>query len=474
MSFTNQLFSILPEIKAPSQKYLPFKTKLKWTLIILLAYFILGIIPLYGLGANALKNLDLLAVILGAQFGTIISLGIGPLVTASIVLQLLTGSGILKIDTTTHEGRAFFQGLQKLFSIFFVIFEALIYVFLGGLSPALGFSPWVLVIQLILGGLLIMLMDEVCAKWGIGSGISLFIAAGVSLQIFIGAFSPLSEAAAASTSLPLNQKLGFPFTSQPPVGRVWVMIKSLIEGSIASALRAGATIAATIVVFALAVYLQAMKVEIPLSFGKVRGYGIRWPLKFIYTSNIPVILIAALLANIQLMARLFENKGHPWLGTFSGNLPASGIVLWLNGPDILDVLFTGAVNLLPTLAHSLVYMLFMVAGSVVFSIFWVQTSGMDAKTVAKQLMATGLQVSGFRRDERVLETILNRYILPLTVMGAITVGFLAAVADLSGALSRGTGILLTVMIVYKFYEDIAQQHLMEMHPALQKIMGAGK
>jgi len=471
MSVINKLVAVLPEVKSPSQKYLPFKTKIKWTLIILLAYFILGIIPLYGLGANALKNLDLLAVILGAQFGTILSLGIGPLVTSSIVLQLLTGSGILKIDVTTPEGRALFQGMQKIFSIFFVIFEAMIYVFMGGLSPAPGFSTWILVVQLCVGGFLVLLMDEVTSKWGIGSGISLFIAAGVSLQIFIGALSPLSEAAATAKDLPLSQKLGFPFSNQPSVGRIWVLIKALLEGSINTALKAASSILATIVVFVLAVYLQAMKVEVPLSFGKVRGYGVRWPLKFTYTSNIPVILIAAFLANIQLLARLLEGKGHPFLGTFSGNLPTSGIVLWLQGPDLLEILFTGGVNLLPSLAHASVYALFVVIGSVIFSIFWVQTSGMDAKSQAKQLMASGLQVSGFRRDERVLETLLSRYIMPLTVMGAIAVGFLAAVADLSGALSRGTGILLTVMIIYKFYEDIAQQHMMDMHPALRKMMG---
>jgi len=70
----------------------------------------------------------------------------------------------------------------------------------------------------------------------------------------------------------------------------------------------------------------------------------------------------------------------------------------------------------------------------------------------------------------VLEQILKRYIFPLTVMGAIAVGFLAASADILGALSRGTGILLSVMIVYKLYEDIAQQHMMDMHPALRKMM----
>jgi len=86
-------------------------------------------------------------------------------------------------------------------------------------------------------------------------------------------------------------------------------------------------------------------------------------------------------------------------------------------------------------------------------------------------MASGLQIPGFRRDERVLEILLKRYITPLTVMGAAAVGFLAASADILGALSRGTGILLAVMIIYKLYEDIAQQNMMDLNPALRKFMG---
>ena len=86
------------------------------------------------------------------------------------------------------------------------------------------------------------------------------------------------------------------------------------------------------------------------------------------------------------------------------------------------------------------------------------------------MMASGLQIPGFRKDQRILERLLKRYIWPLTVMGAIAVGFLAAIADLSGALSRGTGILLAVMIIYRLYEEIAQQHMMDMHPMLRKFM----
>ena len=175
------------------------------------------------------------------------------------------------------------------------------------------------------------------------------------------------------------------------------------------------------------------------------------------------------MANIQLWARLLQNWGHPILGTFVGNTPASGLVSWLFSPDLVGKIIKGSFTF-ADLAHGGVYMLIMMAGAVMFSVFWVQTSGMDAKSVAKQMMSSGLQVPGFRRDQRVLERLLNRYIWPLTIMGAIAVGFLAAMADLSGALSRGTGILLTVMIIYKLYEEIAKQHMMDMYPSMRKFM----
>ena len=148
-------------------------------------------------------------------------------------------------------------------------------------------------------------------------------------------------------------------------------------------------------------------------------------------------------------------------------------VYWLRGPNIIGSIIRQGTIFIGNEPYlqALVYISFMIMGSVIFSIFWVQTSGMDARSQAKQMMGSGLQIPGFRRDERVLERLLNRYIWPLTVMGGLTVGFLAAIADLTGALSRGTGILLTVMIVYKLYEEIAQQHMMDMNPMMRKFMG---
>src|SRR3972149_3101848 len=96
---------------------------------------------------------------------------------------------------------------------------------------------------------------------------------------------------------------------------------------------------------------------------------------------------------------------------------------------------------------------------------------MDETSQAKQIMNSGLQIPGFRKDERVLERLLERYIGPLTIMGAILVGVLSAVADVSGTLTQGTSLLLTVMIVYRLYEDITRQHLMDMNPMMRNFLG---
>jgi preprotein translocase subunit SecY len=468
MSLLNAIIHNLPSVSSPTQKKLPFKEKAKWSIIMLVAFFILGIVPLFGLGESFLQQFEYLSMILAAEFGSIVSLGIGPIVTASIVLQLLNGSGIWKFDLTTTEGKSFFQGVQKLLAIFFVIFEAAIFVFLGALSPA-GFTAetvagtslffnlqLVLIFQLILGGLMIILMDEVVQKWGVGSGISLFIAGGVSKEIFIKAFSWVK-----------------PDGSDYFVGAVLRFFQAIFASDLSVAGQSIGLIVSTLIVFGIAVYLQAMKVEIPLSFGRVRGHGVRWPLNFLYTSVLPVILVAALFANLQLLAQMLHNKGILFLGNPQAG---TGFVSWLHAPGdhtgLVGLIINSGflkIGVIPYL-QSLTYMLAMIIGCVIFSYFWVQTSGMDARAQAKNMMSSGLHIPGFRKDQRVLERLLQRYIGPLTIMGGIAIGFIASFADILGALAQGTGILLAVMIIYKLYEDIAKQHMMDMHPMMRKFM----
>ncbi|MEM3091624.1 MAG: preprotein translocase subunit SecY [Candidatus Pacearchaeota archaeon] len=477
MAELKNIFSLIPEIKKPDEKKLSFNEKAKWTLIVLISFFILANIPLFGLSENALSHFEFLAIILGTDFGSIISLGIGPIVMASIILQLLTGSKIIDIDTTSEEGKKFFQGLQKLLVFFFIIFESLVYVLMGGLQAAPGFTG-ILIAQLILGGFLIFYMDELTTKWGFGSGVSLFIAAGVSWRLITSAFQFIDLQ---------GRNCLLSFNTTPCSGKVLVFIQALINQYPTELISSAAAIIITVIIFLIVVWAQSLKVEIPLSFGRIRGYGIKWPLSFFYASVIPVILTAALVANIQLFAGIISNAAAPcisglecvgkakiasyftWIGVFSGGQPISGLAFWLGSTNLTELIIRGGflpIYIIQGITHTLFFMFF----STLFAIFWVKTSGMDSRSQAQKIISGGLQVPGFRQDERILESILDRYIMPLTIMGGLAIGFLASITNLLGALVSGTAILLVIMIMFQFYQNIAQQHQMDMHPLVRKFV----
>ncbi len=504
MNLFDAIITKLPGVAEP-KTHLNFKTRLKWTASILILYLVMGQISLYGIEPSALTRFKFIELILGSSFGTLITLGIGPIVTASIILQLLVGSKIIPWDLQSAEGRKRFQGTQKLLAILFAIFEAFAFVKFGAIRPASPEFLGILVAQVALGAIIILMMDEVISKWGIGSGVSLFIAAGVTKTIFIRAFNPL---------VPAGQ--------QVPAGLLPQFAVLLSMGELFQAMVALLPVIATVLVFAMIVYIQSIKVEIPLAFTSIRGFSRRWPLNLIYTSNIPVILIAALIANLQLMGSMMavptESGKCGLLGCFDEQgTPISGLVYYLQQPNtfqqdlslqifflvlisivfvtallafyfrknvklkmllgvgviafILAMLITYNVTGLPTLdqvTRSLIYTIVLVAGAAVFSVFWVSTSGMDAHSIAEQIEGLGMQLPGFRRDPRIVEQVLNRYIPQLAILSGIFIGLLAALADFTGALGTGTGILLTVMIVYNLYENIATRYVEDMHPSLRK------
>lgn len=448
----DKISGFLPAVEGP-KTVVNFKSRLMWTLGILLLFLIMSQITLYGVSTVSAERFAYMELILGSKIGSLLTLGIGPIVMASIILQLLVGAKLLPIDLNKPEGRERFQGLQKLTAIFFCFFEAAAYVMFGAIAPSVA-SPLIytaLIVQLAFGGFLVLLMDEVISKWGIGSGVSLFIAAGVGKQIFVQAFNPLTGG------------------NELPIGAIPQFIAALGIGNTSTAMDAIIPVLATIAVFFVVVYVQGIKVEIPLAFGSVSGFGRRWPLKFIYTSNIPVILTAALLANLQLVGSFAHGGSIPILGTFDDSGRAiTGLIYYLSMPNgaLLSMMhgtFTFDMGL-----QVLGFTLFMALGSMIFSILWVQTSGMDAAAVSNQIQSIGFQIPGFRRDPRIIEQVLDRYIMPLAVMGGLFVGLLASFADITGALGTGTGILLTVMIIYNFYEQISMRYVEEMNPALRK------
>src|SRR3989338_7168586 len=328
MSFYDNFVSSLPGIEEP-KAHLNFITRLKWTALVLLIFLLLGQITLYGLSAGALPRLQFFELILGASLGTLMTLSIGPIVTSSIILQLLVGSKILSWDTKSKEGKEKFTATQKILAIFFCVFEAIAYVMAGAVPPSAPELAGIVILQLAIGGILIMFMDEVTSKWGIGSGVSLFIAAGVAKSIFVRIFAP-----------PIAGQGG---------GIIASVIGALSLGQPAQALIAFFPLLATITVFVIVTYAQAMKVEIPMAFTMPYGkFGSRrWPIKFIYTSNIPVILAAAVLANLQVIGGILASRGINILGVYdlATNQPTGGLMYFLtipqNGSLMIMAVFCG-------------------------------------------------------------------------------------------------------------------------------------
>ncbi len=476
----------LPEIRAPAAP-VTAKEKIIWTGVALFLFFMMYNTTCLGV-AHSAGGIDFLQTITASNIGSLLTAGIGPIVFASIFLQLFNGAGIINLNMRDKDDKRKFLETQKILAILLAFLEGIIFVITlkVGIIPLFGglgegymaladgtqqlhapFTMALVVLQIALGSIVILYLDETVSKYGIGSGVSLFIAAGVSFAIISGL-------------------MGLIFGS---AGVVDLMAEGGAE-ALPNALLAIAPFIFTLIVFFIVVYAEGVKVEIPIAFERVRGLVPKLPLKYFYVSNIPVIFASALILNIQLFGTALQ--GDHFTIPFT-EVDITGIVHALGYVDsqgqlrdgflyLLTPIYAGRGTLahwefltnavtpiygIPEWVHAIVYVIGLSLLSLLFGLFWVETANMDAKSVASQLSGSGLQIPGFRRDPRMLESILNKNIYPLTVLGALSVGLLAGIADLTGALGTGTGILLTVGILYRMYEQMEQQQMFELVPILK-------
>ena len=505
----HRFVDVYPTITKP-ERHVRFNEKMWTTTFVLIIYFAMTNVMLYGLSGQALDLFSGFRSIMAGASGTIMHLGIGPIVTGSIIMQLFAGAKIIRLDLSNSEDKAMYQGVQKLLVLIMIPIEAIpqTYGFLDPMeflidSYGMGWANFVIVAQLFAGSYLVFLLDELVSKWGIGSGMSLFIAAGVSQSTFVGTLSPL----------PVTSGLGYSM-SNPPSGTLpmifymfreatnYEMISSNgFETILLTHVNPLAALFSSVVVFLVVAYAESSKLELPLTHGKVRGHRGKYPIRLVYASNIPVILMAALLANINMFTLLFWS--HPtlsqtpflgregygslseYIGTYEqGQTTASGGFAWyasmVNGVNdwLLPLLNqTGDAfghSLTQIMVHVIFYVVLMTVGSMVFAKFWIDTTNMGTKDVAKQIERTGMQIPGFRKNPKVLEKILENYIPPVTYFSGAFVGLLAAGADLLGTVGNatGTGLLLAVGIILRTYEQIQKEQAMEMHPMIRQFFGA--
>ncbi|MFB3889127.1 MAG: preprotein translocase subunit SecY [Candidatus Bathyarchaeia archaeon] len=458
---------VLPEIKVPERK-VKFNEKLFWTAIVLIVYLVMSEIPLFGLTGDIQDRFGALRVIFASNRGTLMELGIGPIVTAGLILQLLAGSNLIQCDMGKPEDRGLFTVASKFFSIALTGIQAGAYIISGMYGTNLGTAAIVIFFQLIAAGIIVMLLDELVQKgWGLGSGISLFIMAGVAQQILWSTFSPSNGLFVGA----LEQLFATPAAGQPAYTIVSWIVGSGVYPSLIGLI-------ATIGAFLVIIYLNGVRIELPMTYAGYKGFRSRYPIKLLYVSNLPVIFASALFANVYFFSQLlWSTQGQPApgqnifidiFGSYSnvnGTItPHGGLAYYVTAPQNLQQVSGDPVK-------ALVYLGILIAFCAVFSLIWLEVGGLGPSTVAKQLMDSGMQIPGYRRSERPIESILKRYIPVVTILGGVIVALVAGVSDFLGVFGSGTGILLSVGIIYQYYELLMRERAAEMYPAFRRILG---
>jgi len=446
---------VLPEVSSPDIK-VPFREKIMWTIITLFIFLVCCQIPLYGIkSSSAADPFYWMRVILASNRGTLMELGISPIVTSGLVMQLLAGSKLIEVDQSLKEDRALFQGAQKLFGLVITIGEAVAYVLSGmyGEVSELGAGNAILIImQLFFSGVIVIILDELLQKgYGLGSGISLFIATNICETIIWKAFSPMT----------INTGRGTEFE-----GAIIALfhllltrankVKALKDAFYRTNLPNCTNLLATCFVFLVVIYFQGFRVDLPVKYQKARGNKGSYPIKLFYTSNIPIILQTALVSNLYFFSQLLYKRystnilvqllgrwqeQDPALGAQSK--PVGGLAYYVSPPEKLS-------DILSDPLHAIFYLTFILTACALFSKTWIEVSGTSPKDVAKQLREQEMTIAGFRNHSMI--NVLNRYIPIAAAFGGMCIGALTVVADFMGAIGSGTGILLAVTIIFQYFE----------------------
>jgi protein transport protein SEC61 subunit alpha len=193
------------------------------------------------------------------------------------------------------------------FALIISLGQATVYVLTGmyGQPSELGAGVCLLlVVQLVVAALIVILLDELLQKgYGLGSGISLFIATNICESIIWKAFSPTT----------INTGRGPEFEGAI-IALFHLLLtwndksRALKEAFYRERLPNVMNLVSTLAIFAVVIYLQGFRIEIPVKSNRYRGQRGSYPVKLFYTSNMPIMLESALTSNLFIVSQMLFNR----------------------------------------------------------------------------------------------------------------------------------------------------------------------
>ncbi|MCU0678376.1 MAG: preprotein translocase subunit SecY [Candidatus Pacebacteria bacterium] len=366
---------------------------------ILVIFRLLAAVPIPGVDQVVLQQffannqfLGLLNIFSGGGLAnlSIVMLGVGPFITASIIMQLMTVMSPKMKSLYTEEGeagRAKFTQYSRMLSLPLAILQAFGFLTLlesQGVIQHLSVFDFALnVVLVVAGATLLMWLGELVTEYGIGNGVSLIIFAG----ILAGLPATVSQLIFSFDMAQLPLYIGFGFL-------------------------------ALLVIFAVVIMTEAERV-VPVTHAKqsrgnlmltTRGNNSYLPLRLNQAGVIPIIFALSILLFPQMILNILSAFNLPWVADANAAV-------------------TGFMN--DFLLYGIVYFVLVF----LFTFFYTAVT-FDPDAVAKNLQRSGAFIPGIRPGDHTAEY-LGNLITRLTLVGAL---FLAVVAVLPIGLQVATGI----------------------------------
>lgn len=391
---------------------------------------------------------------------SIVLVGLGPYITASIIMQLLTKAvpKLEELHKDGESGRRKINQWTRMVALPLAIVQSIAFIFilrqtvLAGNTAVLGDTSmveWIVAVTaMTAGSMLLMWLGELITEQGVGNGISLLIFAGIISQL-------PQMLASLGTSL---------FEIPTEAAKLHIFNWATIPiNAVAFYVLLAVSLISLTVLYVLVKINEAQRV-ITINYAKrVQGnsaYGgvsSILPVKLITAGVIPVIFAVAFLALPAFIGQLLKATGNPDYATLANNL-----IAWFEAPQ--PGAFTGADP--GSFVYPICYFLLVVA----FTYFYTGIV-FNSNEIAENLQKQGGFVSNVRpgeQTEKYLSTIVNR----LTLFGSITLGLIAVLpfageyilaqvgVTVPNLALGGTGLLIVVSVALEALRQINSRALM--------------
>lgn len=444
--------SILPEIELPYEK-ISFDDKVIYTVFIGLIY-LFSQFPLAGLDKDYTPLINdpiyFMRNVFSAERGTLLEFGIFPIVSSALILQLLAGLKLIKVNFKLSKDRELFQSLTKILSIFQFFILTNIFIFSGYFGINLSFFQIILInFQLVGTGIFITLLIEIIDKgFGFTSGIMV-------INTIVIATNTIADTVGIS-----QIKIDFDGNTEAQGSLINLLqsFRSKDRTFLASILSAFnrdylPNLTTSLLVFiigGLVCYFQSFRIELPIRSTRARGVNNVFPIRLFHVGSLSITFAYVVLFYIHIAAFACiailggNNKDNiicKILGTYDNN--TNGILAIPSFPLSILTPPTSVFNgIISSPLSFIIFPCFILLNAIWFANKWQDISGQSARDLAKEFKEEGITLTG-RREQNIAKE-LNKVIPLASMTGAAILSAITILGELYGLKGKAAGMVVGV------------------------------